>query len=166
MAGLAYIPCKFHLLDATATRELTSRTVCIGVVLSLGVFAIYTRYHDKKTAAGAEWTKNHIYRRLPLACIASPWYAILLYILTNRQHANNSLQHGHLPLLARLDRLALTVSHHSFSWRHLLRSRLPASLHGNDKLSYRRLPKPLRLCSWRICHASFYRCYHPAPCCR
>ncbi|KAH7188844.1 major facilitator superfamily domain-containing protein [Fusarium flagelliforme] len=63
MAGLAYIP------------------FCIGVVLSLGVFAIYTRYHDKQTAAGAEWTKNHIYRRLPLACIASPCMVISLFWL-------------------------------------------------------------------------------------
>ncbi|KAF4335386.1 major facilitator superfamily transporter [Fusarium beomiforme] len=54
MAGLAYIPC---------------------------VFAIYTRYHDKQTAAGAEWTKNHIYRRLPLACIASPCMVISLFWL-------------------------------------------------------------------------------------
>ncbi|CZR39816.1 hypothetical protein LB506_002602 [Fusarium annulatum] len=63
MAGLAYIP------------------FCVGVVLSLGVFAIYTRYHDRQTAAGAEWTKNHIYRRLPLACIASPCMVISLFWL-------------------------------------------------------------------------------------
>ncbi|KAF5650392.1 major facilitator superfamily transporter [Fusarium sp. NRRL 52700] len=63
MAGLAYIP------------------FCVGVLLSLGVFAIYTRYHDRQTAAGAEWTKNHIYRRLPLACIASPCMVISLFWL-------------------------------------------------------------------------------------
>ncbi|GKU13313.1 unnamed protein product [Fusarium langsethiae] len=71
MAGLAYIP------------------FCVGVILSLGVFAIYTRYHDNQTAAGAEWTKNHIYRRLPLACIASPWYGIPFWILT-RLYTNKS----------------------------------------------------------------------------
>ncbi|UZP44114.1 hypothetical protein NXS19_011926 [Fusarium pseudograminearum] len=63
MAGLAYIP------------------FCVGVLLSLGVFAIYTRYHDQQTAAGAEWTKNHIYRRLPLACIASPCMVVSLFWL-------------------------------------------------------------------------------------
>ncbi|KAF4452266.1 hypothetical protein F53441_4860 [Fusarium austroafricanum] len=63
IAGLAYIP------------------FCVGVILSLGVFAIYTRYHDKQTASGAEWTKNHIYRRLPLACIASPCMVVSLFWL-------------------------------------------------------------------------------------
>ncbi|KAG5754286.1 hypothetical protein H9Q69_013664 [Fusarium xylarioides] len=63
MAGLAYIP------------------FCVGVVLSLGIFAFYTGYHDRQTAAGAEWTKNHIYRRLPLACIASPCMVISLFWL-------------------------------------------------------------------------------------
>ncbi|KAJ4268468.1 hypothetical protein NW762_002531 [Fusarium torreyae] len=63
MAGLAYIP------------------FCVGVILSLGVFGLYTWYYDKQTAAGAEWTKNYIYRRLPLACIASPCMVISLFWL-------------------------------------------------------------------------------------
>lgn len=65
----------FHVSLVRYTERLYTNMVlvCVGVVLSLGVFAIYTRYHDRQTAAGAEWTKNHIYRRLPLACIASPW---------------------------------------------------------------------------------------------
>ncbi|KAF5017995.1 hypothetical protein F66182_10044 [Fusarium sp. NRRL 66182] len=63
MAGLAYIP------------------LCVGVVASLFVFWAFTRFHDRKTAAGAEWTKNHIYRRLPLACVASPCMVIALFWL-------------------------------------------------------------------------------------
>lgn len=51
-----------------------SSIVAIGNFLSLGFFLFYTRYHERQTAAGAAWTKREIYRRLPLACVASPWY--------------------------------------------------------------------------------------------
>ncbi|KAJ4170250.1 hypothetical protein NW754_006390 [Fusarium falciforme] len=63
MAGLAFIP------------------LAVGSILSLVVFYIFTLYHDSQTKAGAEWTKNHIYRRLPLACIASPCMVISLFWL-------------------------------------------------------------------------------------
>lgn len=84
MAGLAFIPCK-----STCRRALLRNTskqfanlspaVAVGSILSLVVFYIFTLYHDSQTKAGAEWTKNHIYRRLPLACIASPWYVHPLF---------------------------------------------------------------------------------------
>lgn len=45
----------------------------VGVIMALFMFGAFTWYHDRQTEAGAEWTKNQIYRRLPLACIASPW---------------------------------------------------------------------------------------------
>lgn len=41
--------------------------------MALFVFGAFTWYHDRETEAGTPWTKNPIYRRLPLACIASPW---------------------------------------------------------------------------------------------
>ena len=47
--------------------------VIIGVVASLGVFALFSWYRDRREIAGAEWAQREIYRRLPLACIASPW---------------------------------------------------------------------------------------------
>ncbi|KAJ4319022.1 hypothetical protein N0V84_006560 [Fusarium piperis] len=63
MAGLAFLP------------------LAVGSILSLVVFYSFTWYHDRQTKAGAEWTKNHIYRRLPLACIASPCMVISLFWL-------------------------------------------------------------------------------------
>ncbi|KAF4970123.1 hypothetical protein FZEAL_10106 [Fusarium zealandicum] len=63
MAGLAYLP------------------MCVGTLVSLFVWAAFTQYHDRQTKAGAEWTKKHIYRRLPLACIASPCMVISLFWL-------------------------------------------------------------------------------------
>ncbi|KAG6358674.1 hypothetical protein INS49_012192 [Diaporthe citri] len=54
IAGLAFIP------------------QAVGVILALIMFAAFTWYHDRQTKAGVAWTKNQIYRRLPLACIASP----------------------------------------------------------------------------------------------
>lgn len=84
MAGLAFLPCKLTrhcaLLHNTL-RQLSNLapTVAVGSILSLVVFYIFTWYHDSQTKAGAEWTKNHIYRRLPLACIASPWYVHPLF---------------------------------------------------------------------------------------
>lgn len=50
------------------------RPEVLGVLLSLAVFAAFTQYHKRQSNADAQWTKNEIYRRLPLACIASPWY--------------------------------------------------------------------------------------------
>ncbi|KAF4468187.1 major facilitator superfamily transporter [Fusarium albosuccineum] len=63
VAGLAFLP------------------VGVGTLASLFVFGAFTRFHDRRSKAGAEWTKNHIYRRLPLACIASPCMVISLFWL-------------------------------------------------------------------------------------
>ncbi|KAL0930904.1 MFS multidrug transporter [Colletotrichum truncatum] len=56
-------------------------TEVVGVILSLFMFGAFTWYHKKQTEAGAEWTKNEIYRRLPLACVASPCMVIALFWL-------------------------------------------------------------------------------------
>ncbi|KAF4906426.1 putative MFS-type transporter [Colletotrichum fructicola] len=63
MAGLAFIP------------------QAVGVIISLFFFGAFTWYHDRQSKAGAEWTKNEIYRRLPLACFASPLMVISLFWL-------------------------------------------------------------------------------------
>jgi MFS family permease len=74
VAALAFIPRKppsFNNSQHNITNNYFKEAV--GVILSLIVFGAFTWYHDQQTKAGAEWTKNQIYRRLPLACIASPW---------------------------------------------------------------------------------------------
>ncbi|KAG8165675.1 hypothetical protein KVR01_004227 [Diaporthe batatas] len=63
IAGLAFIP------------------QAIGVILALLMFAAFTWYHDHQSKAGANWTNNQIYRRLPLACIASPCMVISMFWL-------------------------------------------------------------------------------------
>ncbi|CRK13466.1 hypothetical protein BN1723_010049 [Verticillium longisporum] len=63
IAGLAYLP------------------MILGVIGSLAIFAAFTSYHDKRTRTGASWTEKEIYRRLPLACIASPFMVIGLFWL-------------------------------------------------------------------------------------
>lgn len=64
------IPCFKNIIFLTGFSFLAE---AVGVIISLFVFAAFTWYHDQQTKAGAAWTKNQIYRRLPLACIASPW---------------------------------------------------------------------------------------------
>ncbi|KAM5351563.1 hypothetical protein ACJ41O_004286 [Fusarium nematophilum] len=63
VAGLAYLP------------------VALGTLLSLFAFGAFTWFHDRRSRAGAKWTENHIYRRLPLACVASPCMVISLFWL-------------------------------------------------------------------------------------
>lgn len=46
----------------------------MGTLLAHVVFCLFTWYHKRESQAGARWTKNEIYRRLPLACIAAPLY--------------------------------------------------------------------------------------------
>lgn len=47
--------------------------VIVGTIAALGTFLFVTWYRDRQAEAGKAWAKNEIYRRLPLACIASPW---------------------------------------------------------------------------------------------
>ncbi|KAK7425352.1 hypothetical protein QQZ08_008138 [Neonectria magnoliae] len=63
MASLAYIP------------------MCVGIIVTFVVFLLFTWYHDREAAAGKAWAKHEIYRRLPLACIASPCMVIALFWL-------------------------------------------------------------------------------------
>ncbi|KPM36841.1 hypothetical protein AK830_g9717 [Neonectria ditissima] len=63
MASLAYLP------------------MCVGIIVSFVVFLLFTWYHDREAAAGKAWANNEIYRRLPLACIASPCMVIALFWL-------------------------------------------------------------------------------------
>ncbi|CAM1505626.1 Fc.00g112630.m01.CDS01 [Cosmosporella sp. VM-42] len=72
MAGLAYIP------------------MVVGVILALFVFAWFTWYHGRQAKAGAKWTQVEIYRRLPLACIASPCMVISLFWLGWTSYASIS----------------------------------------------------------------------------
>ncbi|KAH7162657.1 major facilitator superfamily domain-containing protein [Dactylonectria estremocensis] len=63
MASLAYIP------------------MIVGCVASFGVFLTFTWYRDRQAVANKAWAKNEIYRRLPLACIASPCMVVALFWL-------------------------------------------------------------------------------------
>lgn len=47
--------------------------VIIGAVIAFFICSAYTWWHDKCSAEGREWTRTEAYRRLPLACLASPW---------------------------------------------------------------------------------------------
>ncbi|TDZ18416.1 putative transporter [Colletotrichum orbiculare MAFF 240422] len=53
----------------------------VGIFLGFFIFGAFTWYHDRETKAGTPWTKNEIYRRLPLACLASPCMVISLFWL-------------------------------------------------------------------------------------
>ncbi|KAI5465823.1 major facilitator superfamily transporter [Mariannaea sp. PMI_226] len=63
MASLAYIP------------------LCLGVLVAFAIFLFFTWYRDRQAKAGAAWANNEKYRRLPLACIASPCMVISLFWL-------------------------------------------------------------------------------------
>ncbi|KAH6998472.1 major facilitator superfamily transporter [Ilyonectria sp. MPI-CAGE-AT-0026] len=63
MASLAYIP------------------MIVGTIAALGTFLFFTWYRDRQAENGKAWAKSEIYRRLPLACIASPCMVIGLFWL-------------------------------------------------------------------------------------
>lgn len=91
MAALAYLPresippppaplflflflfTSSHIRYASYRNVLTSDAVAVGIILSLVVFFLFTWYHDRQEQAGKHWAQVEIYRRLPLACLASPW---------------------------------------------------------------------------------------------
>ncbi|CRK31335.1 hypothetical protein BN1723_015749 [Verticillium longisporum] len=99
IAALAYLP------------------MIVGVIGSLAIFAAFTSYHDRRTRAGASWTEKEIYRRLPLACIASPFR----------------------PVLVGLDCVGIdSPSGASDEWR-LLCLWFPIAFHGDGKLFDRRI---------------------------
>ncbi|QLI68865.1 MFS transporter prlG [Metarhizium brunneum] len=56
VAGLAYLP------------------ILVGVFIAFLLGLAYTWWHDKACAAGKQWTQREVYRRLPIACFAAPWY--------------------------------------------------------------------------------------------
>ncbi|KID65133.1 Major facilitator superfamily domain, general substrate transporter, partial [Metarhizium hybridum] len=58
VAGLAYLP------------------ILVGVFIAFLLGLAYTWWHDKACAAGKQWTQREVYRRLPIACFASPWLVI------------------------------------------------------------------------------------------
>lgn len=51
----------------------TVQTVVLGVIASFLVFYLFTWHFDRSAAAGKKWAQKEIHRRLPLACLASPW---------------------------------------------------------------------------------------------
>ncbi|KAG8411086.1 hypothetical protein J3458_016197 [Metarhizium acridum] len=58
VAGLAYLP------------------ILVGVFVAFFLGLAYTWWHDKACAAGKQWTRREVYRRLPIACFAAPWLVI------------------------------------------------------------------------------------------
>ncbi|KAF4923970.1 putative MFS-type transporter [Colletotrichum viniferum] len=80
MAGLAFIPREFSRVPKFNSSDKFN-SEAVGVIISLFFFGAFTWYHDRQSKAGAAWTKNEIYRRLPLACFASPLMVISLFWL-------------------------------------------------------------------------------------
>lgn len=72
------------------------------------------------------------------------------------------LQHGHFPLLARLDRVGVRLPRHPHARRRLLRPRVPACVYGDGKLPHRRLPPILCLGPRSRQHDALHR-RRPAP---
>ncbi|KAF4963156.1 hypothetical protein FSARC_8809 [Fusarium sarcochroum] len=63
IAGLAYLP------------------IALGAVFALGGFCLYTRWYDRSAKTSKPWAQRETYRRLPLACLASPCMVISLFWL-------------------------------------------------------------------------------------
>ncbi|EJP63812.1 major facilitator superfamily transporter [Beauveria bassiana ARSEF 2860] len=62
-ASLAYVP------------------MIVGIVISLPVFYIFSRWYDASARKGKSWAQREVNRRLPLACVASPCMVIALFWL-------------------------------------------------------------------------------------
>ncbi|KPM43193.1 putative transporter [Neonectria ditissima] len=50
------------------------QVIVVGVIIALCGFFVYTRWYDQSVKAGKPWAQREIYRRLPIACLASPWF--------------------------------------------------------------------------------------------
>ncbi|TWU70645.1 hypothetical protein ED733_000791 [Metarhizium rileyi] len=48
----------------------------IGAVLAIGVFVAWDRFHSRSIQRGKRWAQQEEYRRLPLACIGGPLFAL------------------------------------------------------------------------------------------
>ncbi|KAJ2973362.1 hypothetical protein NQ176_g6655 [Zarea fungicola] len=77
-ASLAYTPSEFRLMSFNA---MLTKQVILGVFLSLPSFYAFNLWYNKSCRAGKTWAQREIYRRLPLACIASPCMVIALFWL-------------------------------------------------------------------------------------
>lgn len=48
----------------------------IGAILAIFIFLAWDRYHKKALRTGKAWAQREEYRRLPLACLGVPLFAI------------------------------------------------------------------------------------------
>ncbi|KAF1731037.1 putative transporter [Beauveria bassiana] len=55
--------------------------VIVGILISLPVFYIFSRWYDASARKGKSWAQREVNRRLPLACVASPCMVIALFWL-------------------------------------------------------------------------------------
>ncbi|CAH0047317.1 unnamed protein product, partial [Clonostachys solani] len=69
-----------ELFQATV-HELTLRVVIVGACIAFSIFAAYTRWHMLASQSGTRWTTKEAYRRLPLACLASPLMVLGMFWL-------------------------------------------------------------------------------------
>ncbi|KAK1836071.1 major facilitator superfamily domain-containing protein [Podospora conica] len=60
---------------------LTYLAIGIGCLLSLPIFFAWDNHLLRATARGAPWTRREEYRRLPLACLGGPLFALSLFWL-------------------------------------------------------------------------------------
>lgn len=125
--------------------------VGLGAVSALGGFCFYTRWYDRSAKAGHPWAQREIYRRLPIACLASPWYvfSLICHILK----CANCLKYGNLALLAWMDISDFYLSGRTSSWGILLWSWLPINIHEYAQLHHGCL---LSVCSFRSCRSGVY----------
>lgn len=106
--------------------------VALGAIFALGGFCVYTRWYDQSAKAGKAWAQRENYRRLPIACLASPWY---VFICTWHIRKDvDFLKHGYLAFLARLDVSSYHLSSRTGVWRVLFRTWLPTDIHEYAKL--------------------------------
>lgn len=57
-----------------ASKSTNIISVITGIILSLLIFFIFNYWYDRSARKGLEWAQRETFRRLPVACIASPWF--------------------------------------------------------------------------------------------
>lgn len=64
----------YHMSDGVAA--LMFIPIAVGAVLAIGVFAVWDRFHRRAVAHSRPWALRDEYRRLPLACLGGPLFAL------------------------------------------------------------------------------------------
>ncbi|KAI9170697.1 Polyamine transporter-like protein [Paramyrothecium foliicola] len=71
---------NFYNLDA-GTAGLAYLPLLLGALLALPIFYFFNAWYDRAAKAGKQWAQREIFRRLPVACVASPCMVVSLFWL-------------------------------------------------------------------------------------